>query len=146
MNPFEQLIIALRQVHENFIDVIQLSDESGLTHGQLFLLFTIYRKNSIKTTDIAKHFGITPGAATAIADKLENLGLIVRERDKDDRRVVVISLSEQGKIFVQNKREKNVMMFEEILQNFTLEEIISVIQSINQLSDALTSYKKKQGG
>ncbi len=146
MNPIEQLIIALRQVHENFTHVIQMSDENGLSYGQIFLLFMIYRKKSIKTTDIAKHFGITPGAATAIADKLENLGLIERARDKDDRRVVVISLSELGLSVVENKRQKNVALFEEILQDFSLEEILSVIQSLNKISDAITIFKKKQGG
>lgn len=138
MSPFEQLIIALRQVHESFIDVIQMREDSGLSHGHMFLLFMIYRQQSIKTTDISKYFGITPGAATAIADKLENWELIVRERDKEDRRVVVITLSEKGLAFVKNKREKNVAMLEEILKDFSNEEVLSVIQSLNKISAADT--------
>ncbi|HER2025573.1 MarR family transcriptional regulator [Bacillus infantis] len=41
---------------------------------------------------------MTSGAATGIADKLENYGLIERHCSKEDRRVVVkIALSEKGK-------------------------------------------------
>jgi DNA-binding MarR family transcriptional regulator len=141
MGPFEQLIMALKQVHENTIQVLQPKEEEGLSHGHMFLLFMIYRKGSIKTIDISHYFGITPGAATAIADKLENLGLIVRERDQKDRRVVVISLSKGGLDFVENKKNQHVKMFEEILKDFSIEEILSIVQTLTQISDAIAKYK-----
>ncbi|RXT13715.1 MarR family winged helix-turn-helix transcriptional regulator [Ammoniphilus sp. CFH 90114] len=141
MNQFEQLLIALKQVHESFVDIIQSNDDSGLTHANMFLLFMIHGQGSIKTTDISKYFDITPGAATAIADKLESLGLIARERDKKDRRVVVISLTDQGKEFLQRKRNKNVKLFEEILKDFTYEEITSVISSLQKITQAIAIYK-----
>ncbi|MEW9669569.1 MarR family winged helix-turn-helix transcriptional regulator [Ammoniphilus sp. 3BR4] len=141
MNQFEQLLIALKQVHESFIDIIQTSDDSGISHANIFLLFMIYRKGSIKTTDISKHFDITPGAATAIADKLESLGFIERERDKKDRRVVVISLSEKGLEFLNQRRNNNVKLFEKILKDFSEDEIFSVIASLNKISDAIAHFK-----
>jgi DNA-binding MarR family transcriptional regulator len=140
LNIYEQLIIALRQVHENFIDVMQ-SNEEKLSHGHLFLLFMIYRMGSIKTTDISTHFGITPGAATGIADKIENLGLIQRERDKNDRRVVFISLSPKGMEFVQNKKNEHITLFEEILSDFSNEEMISTIRMLHKISNAIVQYK-----
>ena len=141
MSPFEQLIMALKQVHENTINVLQPKEEEGLSHGHMFLLFMIFRKGSIKTTDISHHFGITPGAATAIADKLENLGLIVRERDLKDRRVVVISLSPGGLELVKNKKSEHVKMFEEILKDFSIEEILSLVQTLTKISGAIAKYK-----
>lgn len=141
MNQFEQLLIALKQVHESFIDIIQTNDDSGISHANMFLLFMIYRNGSIKTTDISRHFDITPGAATAIADKLESLGLIERERDKKDRRVVVITLSDKGSEFLNERRNRNVKLFEEILKDSSDEEIFSVIASLNKISEAIAHFK-----
>lgn len=145
MNQFEQLITALKNVHENFRDIMQTNDQASISHGHIFLLFMIYQQKSIKTTDISKHFGITPGAATAIADKLENLGLIQRRRDNLDRRVIIISLTEKGIIFVQNKKNKNLKVFGEIFKDFTDQEMLATIHSLKKISGAIADYKASKG-
>ncbi|WP_209122155.1 MarR family winged helix-turn-helix transcriptional regulator [Alkalihalobacillus sp. BA299] len=142
MNIYEQLILSLKSVHEAMVDLMKPSENEGISHGQLFLLFTIHKKGSIKTTQISNYFGITPGAATAIADKLEKLGLIERERDKNDRRIVIIKLSDAGIKYVNNKRSKNLERIEYVLQDFTEAELLSTIESLQKLTETINSSKE----
>src|ERR1700754_1018115 len=40
----------------------------------------------VSTSEIAKLTGLTPGSATRLVDRLEKLGLVVRQADAQDRR------------------------------------------------------------
>jgi DNA-binding MarR family transcriptional regulator len=143
MNPFEELLKALFHVHEQSIHALRPKGEEGLSHGHMFLLFQIYRSGSIKTTDIAHHFGITSGAATGIADKLENLGFISRERDKRDRRVVIISLSDKGVAFIEEQKRANVKLYKELLKDFSSEEIQGITDSLNKMAETIKNRTKE---
>ncbi|GIP16843.1 hypothetical protein J40TS1_24850 [Paenibacillus montaniterrae] len=67
----------------------------GLTHARL--LTTIADQGPMKASNLADKLHITCGAVTGLADKLIEYGLVTREKDKSDRRVVMLSLTEQGR-------------------------------------------------
>jgi DNA-binding MarR family transcriptional regulator len=45
---------------------------------------------------IARMQGVTPATATTLVTTLENRGWVAREHDQDDRRRVVVSLTQEG--------------------------------------------------
>lgn len=47
--------------------------------------------------ELAEHLVLSTGAMTNRLDRLEEAGLIVRERDPKDRRSLIISMTERGK-------------------------------------------------
>lgn len=47
--------------------------------------------------DLAKDMLLQPSTVTALADKLEELGLVVRQRDPRDRRAWLLELTEAGR-------------------------------------------------
>ncbi|WP_078551232.1 MarR family winged helix-turn-helix transcriptional regulator [Bacillus alkalicellulosilyticus] len=142
MNKYEELIVSLKEVHEQMIGIMAPSEEEGITYGQMFLLFYIHSQEKIKTTDISNHFGITPGAATAIADKLETSGLIERIRDIKDRRIVLISLSEKGRLYVERKKKENINKVAEVLKELSDEEIVSASKAIQKISKTMAKQQK----
>ncbi|WP_202080109.1 MarR family winged helix-turn-helix transcriptional regulator [Caldalkalibacillus salinus] len=140
MNVYEQLLISLKKVHRSSVDVMKQNAQE-LSPGQLFLLFMIYEHGKMKMTDIAHYFGITPGAATGIADKLEKQALIERGRDANDRRMVVISLSDKGLAYVLNQKKAHVKVFESIFGQFSEEELAATVHSLNKIYHALDQYQ-----
>ena len=46
---------------------------------------------------IAQHVQVSPSTVIGILDRLEAKGLIQRERDREDRRLVQVSLTEPGR-------------------------------------------------
>jgi len=56
---------------------------------------------------LAHSLGITTGSATVASKLLKDAGLLARERQSDDERVVLVSLTEQGQALIDEwKRQK----------------------------------------
>ncbi|RXJ04477.1 MarR family transcriptional regulator [Anaerobacillus alkaliphilus] len=144
MNIFEELLISLKRASEVSISVMRPRDTGEVNHGLMILLFMIYSKGQIKTNEISEHFGVTSGAATGIADKLENLGLIERKRSIEDRRIVISTLTAKGLDLVEAKKREHVQLYEYILNDFSNEEIIKTIQMLNKISAKIESYLTEQ--
>jgi DNA-binding MarR family transcriptional regulator len=62
--------------------------------GMLYLL-SFHQQTNVNQT--AVFLGVSKSAVTQLADQLEDKGLIVRNNDPQDRRVVHLSLTENGR-------------------------------------------------
>lgn len=62
----------VQQKSQFFIDMI--TKQETLTHNQILLLFQLRLTGSLNITDISERFVITPGAASSMCDKLEEIG------------------------------------------------------------------------
>lgn len=68
-----------------------------LTDAQLTVLELLQERDAMKPSDLAPHLATSPAAVTMLLDRMEKHGLIVRERDAADRRIVWVSITETGK-------------------------------------------------
>ncbi|MGE5629523.1 MAG: MarR family winged helix-turn-helix transcriptional regulator [Caulobacteraceae bacterium] len=80
---------------------------SGLNYVQLHTLEGICKEGELKTLDISRLLGISPSTLIGILDELEKKKLIKRERQKDDKRVVLVKASEEGRKKVQQHIEED---------------------------------------
>ena len=55
--------------------------------------------------DLAKKIGCTPGSASIAIKRLGKGGLVLRERNEKDERIVTVTLSEGGKIALTRWRD-----------------------------------------
>ncbi|HJV34041.1 MarR family transcriptional regulator [Geomonas sp.] len=79
--------------------------ETGLTGPQLWAIKVIADSAPIKMSELARRMYLHPATVVGIVDRLEGHGLVVRTRSQEDRRVVEIELSEQGKELVAKSPE-----------------------------------------
>lgn len=68
----------------------------GLTPPQLYVLATLGYTGGLPFNEIGAKMMVTVSNLTGIVDRLEEKGLVVRERDGRDRRVVWVVLTEKG--------------------------------------------------
>jgi DNA-binding MarR family transcriptional regulator len=54
------------------------------------------REGAMTIGDLAKAVALTPGAATALVDRLERSGLAVRQPDPHSRRRILVKISKRG--------------------------------------------------
>ncbi|MBC8205379.1 MAG: MarR family transcriptional regulator [FCB group bacterium] len=73
----------------------RLSDV-GITPTQWMIMMVLGEKNSLNQTDLSKRLNLDPTTITHNLDKLENLNLLQRNQDKDDRRTQNVSLTNKG--------------------------------------------------
>lgn len=75
--------------------------ETGLTGPQLWAIKTIAEDSPIRVSDLARRMYLHPATVVGILDRLETRRLVVRTRSSEDRRVVTITLSGEGKKLVR---------------------------------------------
>lgn len=80
-----------------------------MTPEQYWLLRLLHRSSSLSISELANELGIAISSATVSCKRLEKAGLLTRERQSDDERVVRVALTEQGLAQIdawrQRKRE-----------------------------------------
>lgn len=79
--------------------------ETGLTGPQLWAIKVIAGEAPIKVSDLARRMYLHPATVVGILDRLEARGLVSRTRSQEDRRVVEIALTDQGKDLVAQAPE-----------------------------------------
>jgi DNA-binding MarR family transcriptional regulator len=73
-----------------------LFDEMQITHPQWIVVHHVKKSGMINIKDLANLLGITSSAATQIVDGLVKKELLIRKRNKEDRRILNIELSEKA--------------------------------------------------
>lgn len=116
-------MLEIQHTSKMFINL--LSEGESLSQNQLILLLQLKINGGMKATEIAELFSVTPGAVTSMCDKLEKLELVERIREKEDRRVVKMILTNSGELKVQD-----------LFLKFPQEKLIdmaTILREVNQL-------------
>jgi len=92
-----QLVTALRQIVRGVdLQSKRLTDDFGLTGPQLATLQAARQLGSAAPSAIARQVHLSQATVTGILHRLEQRGLIAREKSTIDRRAVIISITAEG--------------------------------------------------
>lgn len=80
----------------------RLIKEHKITSPQLLCLMNVVESGELTVASIAKRVYLSPSTVVGILDRLEEKGLIERNRSKTDRRVVHVSATKTGIEFSKN--------------------------------------------
>nr|WP_245349987.1 MarR family transcriptional regulator [Cytobacillus eiseniae] len=112
-----------------------------LTNDQHYTLRYINRAGSCTSTELAEEFDVKKSAITAIINRLWEKGFIQRTRDENDRRVVYLTLTKQGKELYIKTEEKIYKLVETFIKQFDQEEIQAFIKTYEKLNKILIESK-----
>ena len=79
--------------------------KTSLTGPQLWAIKVIANTSRIRVSDLANKMYLHPATVVGILNRLETRGFIERTRTTDDRRVVHVTLTEQGQEIVRKSPE-----------------------------------------
>jgi DNA-binding MarR family transcriptional regulator len=74
---------------------------NGLTNAQWIPLFKLHVGSASTVAELARECQLDAGAMTRMLDRLETKGLLRRVRSSEDRRVVNLELTEEGRAAAQ---------------------------------------------
>ncbi|AAZ35338.1 MarR family transcriptional regulator [Pseudomonas savastanoi pv. phaseolicola] len=69
----------------------------GLTYPQYLTMMVLWEKDGLTVGDVSTRLLTDPGSLTPLLKRLEGEGFISRTRSKEDERVVLLHLTEQGR-------------------------------------------------
>ena len=108
----------------------------GLTTAQLRVLFLVREQPGVTAGELAHRLDVTPPTVSGIVDRLVKLGLIRREDDDSDRRLVRNTLTEMG-AGACSRLERGVEVFtRRILVEMTHEELNGLILGLQAFTRA----------
>lgn len=98
-----ELLISLRKIIQA-IDIHSrtLNKKFGITGPQLIVLQEISNHGQISVTPLSKTTSLSQATITDITKRLETKGFIERKKREDDRRSVVLSMTQAGKDIMKN--------------------------------------------
>ncbi len=106
--------------------------------NEVFALFFVYRKGNANMTEIADYIGVPLNTATGIISRLEKRGVIRRQRDVVDKRVVTIGISEEGKEFLTNQLKELERYYELFMETITSDEKVLLIKLVGKFLDVVS--------
>ena len=96
---------------------------SDITAAQLRIMMVLYTQRPSQMRSIASSVGIALSTATGVIDNLVRKGMVVRDADPQDRRLVICKLSEDGQKFINNIWIHGQEQMEMLLTGLTLEQL-----------------------
>lgn len=79
--------------------------ELGLTYTQYIVFLVLWEKDGIPVGELGKKLYLDNGTLTPLLKKLESAGYLSRSRDKADERVVIVTLTEEGRALKERAKE-----------------------------------------
>ena len=71
-------------------------DELDITYTQYITMMALWEHRSLSVKDIGAMVCLDSGTLTPLLKKLEDKGYVERSRDKDDERILHVSVTEKG--------------------------------------------------
>ena len=96
------LYAAARQVVSLYTPYLK---ELGLTYTQYIVFLVLWEGDGIPVSELGRRLYLDNGTLTPLLKKLESAGYLTRSRDKDDERVVTVTLTESGRALKEKAKD-----------------------------------------
>ena len=122
-----------------FRDILQIEEKalkdqgSDLTITEIHTIHAISYDRARNMSEIAKDLQITMGTLTTAVDKLIKKGYALRKRSEDDKRVVLVELTDTGLEAKKIHDEFHQDMIDSVVEELTDQEEEVLIESLNKL-------------
>lgn len=108
------LYAAARKVTGLYTPVLS---ELDLAYTQYIVMLVLWEKDGVSVKEIGERLFLDSGTLTPLLKNLEKKGLLTRNRSKEDERVTIAKLTEEGKAL----REKALKVPEQVVSCVKLE-------------------------
>jgi DNA-binding MarR family transcriptional regulator len=110
-------------------------EDVSFTHWRVLMCLRDGLANT--SADVSRELAHDKGSMTRIIDQLEERGLLKRERDKKDRRIVFLRLTPAGRASVNRLVPKLVDYYNILLSDFSAEDVKRFTELLSRFRAAL---------
>ena len=140
MERQDEVLVCLRKIIRAIdLHSKRLMQEAGLSGPQLLVLRALGRCRGNTVGEVAREVHISHGTATTILDRLERKGLLVRSRSAEDRRKVLVTLTQAGAQALANAPtplQEHFVKGYQRLAKWEQTQILAVLERVAMMMDA----------
>ena len=115
-----------------------------ITFQQFMFMKFIFQKECPKMTDLAEELKVTMGNVTAMIDRLIKQKYVTRKDDPDDRRIVRVCLTSEGKDLIKKATETRRKYMELVLNKLSKEDRNSLFTIMEKLARAMQKEREEK--
>jgi DNA-binding MarR family transcriptional regulator len=105
------------------------------SHGDI--LMALFQKDPLSMKEIADKIDKDKSTITALVDKLISFGYVTKQKDPDDSRIILVSLTEKGKKLQTDFEEISARLLETVYQGFEETEKEQLITELIKIKNNL---------
>lgn len=140
-NSFNEILVKL---FNDIMDIEQkalITDEfKDITSNDMHIIDAIGIGNPRNMSSVAKSMSVTVGTLTIAINSLVKKNYVDRVRSEEDRRVVLLSLSEKGKLAYHHHKKFHNDMIKATVKGLSKEETAMLVKAITNLVDFFKTY------
>ena len=146
MDSYITLNEALVNLFHDIMDIeekaIITQEFKDITNNDMHVIEAIGLGEPKNMSSIARELSVTVGTLTIAMNSLVKKGYVIRERGKEDRRDVYISLSDKGRIAYEHHARFHEAMIKGITEELTQEEMEVLIKTLTKLNRWFRSFQE----
>ncbi|SFH06640.1 DNA-binding transcriptional regulator, MarR family [Desulfotomaculum arcticum] len=123
----------LRRMHQELTGAF----ERGVTRNQFVMMKIVNDHGRVTVSKVAEDLYVSLSAITALVDRLCRAGLVVRHRSEEDRRVVWLELTEEGREVVHECLEARRRTIQRYLGQLAEEDLLHMINAYEKIIDLM---------
>jgi DNA-binding MarR family transcriptional regulator len=110
----------------------------GLSMAQLHILYTLQRNGEMPMSRLAEVLNVSLSNATGLIDRIEERGFVERTRVPEDRRIVLIRVTEAGERMLREIDALSDELLRSVLGHLDRSKLAGVRQAFTSLRDAVS--------
>lgn len=122
------LAVATREIVAIYRPVL---DPLGLTHPQYLVMLALWERDARSLRDLAEALALDSGTVSPLVKRLEAAGLVRRERDRADERLLAVTLTAAGRKLRKQAEKVPARIVERLgLPIADLEQLNAVLRAV----------------
>lgn len=146
VSNYEILHDILVKLFQEILDIerkaLITSEFKDISVNDMHIIEAIGEKEPKNMSSVAKIMSVTVGTLTIAINSLVKKGYVHRERSEEDRRVVLISLTEKGRKANAHHMKFHDGMIQAVLKDLDEEQQKILVKSLLNLRTFFDSYRK----
>lgn len=127
-------------MHQSMHGYIRYVRERGLSMSVIGTLHHLRKEDPVGVSDLGEHLGVSSAAASQMLDRLVAEGLISRAEDPEDRRMKRISLTDHGRLILDESVDARLSWLQDLETRLTEDELERITAALRLMIE-----KARQG-
>lgn len=140
-NDSDCCINEVGEMVQKLVRVFQLFERdqikvNGFTTSQCYTILELYKNNQLSMNDLSDKMNLNNSTMTRILDNLVRDKYIKREKSEEDRRIVIVSLTDSGREVAEKLNGVLTEYYRKIIANIPEGEVENILNSVGILLNA----------
>ena len=148
MNSFDTVNDVLVKLFNEIMDIEEraliTSEYRDISVNDMHVLEAVGMQAPRSMSTVAKSLSVTVGTLTIAVNNLVKKGYVTRVRSEEDRRVVLVSLSEKGERAYHHHKMFHERMVMAVLKGLSREETEALTKALGKLQNFFRTYLDKE--